>query len=126
MQIHHDDDRQDETHPIRVGDLTIDLDKRVIRSPDGAETLLSVRQCEVLRALVRERGRVLSYAALGREVWQYPEHYCSPDEIRSCVWRLREKLGPARGAIQTVRNVGYRFRRPTHGASDTTSGRSEA
>lgn len=117
MQIHPGDDRQDEVRVIQVGDLAIDLDKGLIRYPDGSETLLSLRQCELLRALIRERGRVLSYAALGFEVWQYPEHYCSSGEIHSCVWRLRQKLGSAAGAIQTVRNVGYCFRCPTPASS---------
>jgi DNA-binding response OmpR family regulator len=98
-------------HIVRLGNLTIDLDGHVIERADGSTDILTQQEQELLCVLIREEGRVLSYADLAVQAWQYPAHYYSVSGIRNCVWRLRRKIGDS--AIQTVRHVGYRFCRPT-------------
>lgn len=113
MHTQHDHERQDRAGTVQLGDLTIDLDGYLITYPDGSEDILTLREREVLRVLISEHGRVLSHADLGLYAWHYPDSYYSPQGIRNCIWQLRRKLGMAAGAIETVRNGGYCFRRPT-------------
>ena len=94
---------------IQLGNLTIDLDGYLICYPDGSDTILTLRERDLLRVLLQSRGRILSYAALGLEAWHYPDRYYSPDGIRHCICRLRRELGLAANAIQTVHTIGYRL-----------------
>jgi two-component system phosphate regulon response regulator PhoB len=109
-------ERPAENAPIQLGDLLIDLDGYLIRYPDGSDAILTQQEQELLRLLIDERGRVLSYADIGLYAWHYPDRYYSLDGIRCCICRLRRKLGHAANAIQAVRGVGYRFRqdKPSH------------
>jgi DNA-binding response OmpR family regulator len=122
----HEYERWAENAPIPLGDLLIDLDGYLIRYGDGSEDILTLREREVLRVLISEHGRVLSHADLGLYAWHYPDSYYSPQGIRNCIYHLRRKLGTAAGAIETVRNLGYRFQRPMASPSAARCGRSEA
>ena len=59
-------------------------------------------------------GRVMTYDALIRQIWNSPDKG-DPERIRTFVKQLRHKLGddPARPAwILNVRGVGYRMPGP--------------
>ena len=96
--------------PARLGDLTIDFAARVVRR--GEETLaLRPKEFDLLAALVRHRGRVVSRAELLREVWGYAADTESRT-VETHLAALRERLGDERGAaryILTVRRAGYRI-----------------
>ena len=99
----------------RIGDLTIDFGARSVHR--GAQELtLRPKEFDLLAALVRHRGRVVSREELLREVWQM-----SPDAgtnvVDVYVNYLRKKLEPkvsaafgASSPIETVRGEGYRLR----------------
>ncbi len=53
---------------IRADGLEVDLGARVVRR-DGAEIHLTPIEFELLRTLVRNRGRLLTHRALLQEVW---------------------------------------------------------
>jgi len=75
---------------------------------DGEPLRLTRREFELLRCLVENRNRVLSRDRLLVRVWGYDQSI----ETRSVdvhVGRLRAKLGPAGGQIETVVGLGYRF-----------------
>jgi len=75
---------------------------------DGEPLKLTRREFELLRCLVENRNRVLSRDRLLVRVWGYDQSI----ETRSVdvhVGRLRAKLGPAGGQIETVVGLGYRF-----------------
>lgn len=112
MQVHHHSRANSihpvETGPLRMGDLTIDLDGYLITYPDGTMDILTLRERDLLRVFIREYGRTLSYADLGLYAWHYPDRYYSMQGIRNCIWHLRRKLRDA-ATIETVRNIGYRF-----------------
>jgi two-component system phosphate regulon response regulator PhoB len=63
---------------------------------------------KLLLTLCQRRNRVQSRAALLDEVWGIDVELTTRT-VDTHVKRLREKLGPARDYIQTVRSVGYRF-----------------
>ena len=94
----------------RVGDLTIDFGARMVRrGPD--EIPLRPKEFDLLAALVRHRGRVVSRADLLREVWGYAAGTESRT-VETHLAALRERLGDDPQApkyIVTVRRAGYRL-----------------
>jgi DNA-binding response OmpR family regulator len=98
------------TDRIESGDLTLDLTARRV-SMGGREIKLSHKEFDLLSALVRNRGAVLSRDLLLEQVWGY-DHVGDDRTVDVHVRWLREKIEadpsePQR--IVTVRGVGYRF-----------------
>jgi len=75
---------------------------------DGEQTGLTTTEFQLLRALLRASGRVLTREQLLQEVWGY-EFEGYDRTVDTHLHRLRHKLGPYAAWIQTVRGVGYRF-----------------
>jgi DNA-binding response OmpR family regulator len=94
----------------RVGDLTIDFALRAVRR-EGAELTLRPKEFDLLAALVRHRGRVVSRAELLREVWGYAAGTRSRT-VETHLAALRQRLGDDPRSpryIVTVRRAGYRL-----------------
>ena len=95
---------------VRVADLTIDFGARIVRR--GADEIgLRPKEFDLLAALVRHRGRVVSRADLLREVWGYAPGTESRT-VETHLAALRERLGDDPQApryIVTVRRAGYRL-----------------
>ena len=79
---------------------------RCFVGPD--EIVLTAKEFELLRSLMSRPGRVLSRDRLLQQVWG-SDVTVTTRTIDTHLKRLREKLGPAGGLIETVRGVGYRF-----------------
>jgi len=92
---------------MRVGGLELDERGRSA-TLDGIELGLTPKEFDILAALVRDPGAVLSRRRLLEEVWQ-TTWYGSAKTIDVHVGALRRKLGDA-GWIETVRGVGFRLR----------------
>ena len=96
---------------IRADGLEVDLAARIVRR-DGAEIHLTPTEFDLLRTLVRNRGRLMTPRALLREVWGQAYADDVPT-LRTTVARLRRKIEPngERGPryIRTDPGVGYRF-----------------
>lgn len=94
----------------RVGDLVIDFATREVHR--GATVLpLRPKEFDLLAALVRHRGRVLSRSELLREVWGYASDTESRT-VETHVNALRQRLGDDPAApryVATVRRAGYRL-----------------
>ncbi|TMM43809.1 MAG: response regulator transcription factor [Actinobacteria bacterium] len=92
---------------VTVGPLTIDLDAHRVTS-DGTEISLTRKEYDLLAALARRAGAVVTRDQLLADVWQ-TTWVGSPHTVEVHVASLRGKLGdPA--LVQTVRGVGYRLR----------------
>jgi two-component system KDP operon response regulator KdpE len=96
---------------IAVEGLDIDLAAHVVRR--GEETIhLTPIEYELLRSLVRNRGRLMTHRALIQEVWG-PQYVHDIQPLRTHIARLRAKIEPEGGAtpryIVTDPGVGYRF-----------------
>jgi two-component system phosphate regulon response regulator PhoB len=79
-------------------------------SVDGVDLILTATEFRLLLTLVERRGRVQSRSRLLQDVWNAsPEIQSRTVDMH--VQRLRQKLGPVADLIETVRGVGYRFRR---------------
>ena len=104
--------RSPEPEPARVssGDLAIDFtERRVTRR--GREVLLRPREFDLLAALVRRRGALVSRGDLLRDVWGYEDSVVSRT-VDTHIAELRRKLerDPANPQlIVTVLKGGYRW-----------------
>jgi two-component system phosphate regulon response regulator PhoB len=73
-----------------------------------SEVPLTALEFRLLVTFMSSRERVLSREQLLREVWGIRAH-ADTRTVDTSVKRLRQKLGAAALAIETVRSVGYRF-----------------
>jgi two-component system phosphate regulon response regulator PhoB len=75
---------------------------------DGQPLTLTAKEFELLLALMKARGNVVTRAHLMDRIWGY--HGDSDSRtLDTHVRRVREKLGTEGDRIQTVRGVGYRY-----------------
>jgi DNA-binding response OmpR family regulator len=96
---------------IVSGELTIDFDRRMV-TLRGEEVKVTYVEFEILGALARSPGRVLSRETLLEHVWGDSE-YRDPRTVDVHIRHLREKLESEPKEPEflfTVRGVGYRFR----------------
>jgi len=94
---------------IEADGLELDLAAHVVRR-NGTEVHLTPKEFELLRLLVRNRGRLMTHRELLTTVWGagYGE---DTQVLRAHVANLRRKIEPAEGPryIRTDPGVGYRF-----------------
>ncbi len=94
---------------IRAGDLTIDLGRYEVNVA-GRRVVLTFKEYELLRLLASAPGRVFTRDELLSKVWGY-DYFGGTRTVDVHVRRLRAKVEDAnRTFIETVWNVGYRFR----------------
>jgi DNA-binding response OmpR family regulator len=94
---------------LRVGDVTLDLSTHdVHRNVQRIE--LSPRELMLLKALMREPGRVFTRTELCERVWEHAHEY-DTKLVEVFIGRLRKKLGEP-PLIHTIRHVGYTIRGP--------------
>ena len=90
------------------GSITIDSARhRVLVA--GRPVVLTAVEFKLLSMLMQRPGRVQARDRLLNEVWGY-ETAIDTRTVDTHVRRLREKLGKAASAIETVRGFGYRLR----------------
>jgi two-component system phosphate regulon response regulator PhoB len=93
---------------LRAGHIELDIDG-FLAYVDGAEVPLTLLEFRLLKFLIEAAGRVRTREALLDQVWGYSSEV-ETRTVDTHVKRLRDKLGRAGDAIETVRGVGYRFR----------------
>ncbi len=87
--------------------IKLDLTKHEVYV-DNEEVILTLKEFELLKHLMKSRTKVLTRNFLLEEIWGYNfegESRTLDVHIRS----LRQKLGAAGEQIQTIRGVGYRL-----------------
>jgi two-component system KDP operon response regulator KdpE len=100
----------DSTEPTIAADgIEIDLAGRTVRR-DGEPVHLTPTEFGLLRALARNRGKLMTHRALLVEVWgvEYEDDF---QVLRAHVANLRRKIEPPDGPkyVLTDPGVGYRF-----------------
>jgi two-component system alkaline phosphatase synthesis response regulator PhoP len=90
-----------------AGPLVLD-EKAHIVTVEGAEITLTLKEYELLRILMKNRGAVLTRDQLLERVWDY-SYDGSSRTVDVHIQTLRGKLGSCGDMIETVRGVGYRF-----------------
>ena len=97
--------------PLVLGPVRLDLETREVTA-DGQPVQLTATEFDLLAALLRKPGRVLSREQLLSQVWGY-EAAAGTRTVDVHVGQVRAKLGAAGELIRTVRGVGYSSARPT-------------
>lgn len=95
---------------IEIKDLVIDMDKHEILK-SGQKVELTLKEFELLKLLVQNKGKVLTRDFLLDKVWGY-EYYGETRTVDVHVRHLRQKLdddGDSPKYIETVRGIGYKF-----------------
>src|SRR5215468_11192786 len=96
---------------FRVGDLSVDLVRRIVKVADK-EIKLSPKEYDLLRMLVQHAGKVLTHKFLLRQLWS---DLTDAQYLRVYVRQLRQKIeaDPERPHyILTETGIGYRLRAP--------------
>lgn len=97
--------------PFRRAGITVDLSGRRVHAGD-LEISLTPREYDLLAALVRNAGRVITHQQLLAMVWG-ARHVEDTQYLRVHISHLRQKLGPlAAGMIRTEAGIGYRLMEP--------------
>jgi two-component system, OmpR family, KDP operon response regulator KdpE len=94
---------------VRTDGLEVDLARRTVHV-DGEEVHLTPTEFDLLRLLVRNRGRLMTHRDLLMSVWG-PGYGEDTQVLRAHIANLRRKIEPADGPryIRTDPGVGYRF-----------------
>ena len=95
---------------IAIGEVEVDVPARAIRR-SGKDAVVSRIGFDLLLALLRRRGAVVSRAELMREVWGYGEGVVSRT-LDTHIFELRQLIEPDPSApvhIRTVWRIGYRL-----------------
>lgn len=90
---------------------TLDVDDRLLLSPEGDLVALTARDHRLLRLFLERPRRLMSRDQL-LDLLDETGADTFDRTIDLAVSRLRRKLGPAAGLIETVRGEGYRFVAP--------------
>jgi len=96
---------------FRVGELSVDLVRRIVKVGDK-EVKLSPKEYELLRILVQHAGKVLTHKFLLSQLWS---DLTDAQYLRVYVRQLRQKIeaDPERPHyILTETGIGYRLRAP--------------
>ena len=98
---------QDPQDVIRAGGIEINTRKHEVTA-DGEVVNLTLKEYELLKRLMKNRGIVMTRDCLLEDIWGYD----FDGETRTVdvhVRTLRQKLGSCGEMIETVRGVGYRM-----------------
>lgn len=102
---------QGERPIFHVGDLSVDLVRRIVKVGER-EIKLSPKEYDLLRLFVQHAGKVLTHNFLLRELW---DPSADSQYVRVYVAQLRQKIEPRPNSpeyILTETGVGYRLRTP--------------
>ncbi len=97
---------------IAVGPVKLD---RILREVtcDAHAVELTTREFNLLEYLMRSPGRVLTRTQILEHIWGY-DFNPNTNVVDVCIQRIRKKIEPIGGTgwVESVRGVGYRFRKP--------------
>jgi two-component system, OmpR family, KDP operon response regulator KdpE len=96
---------------FRVGELSVDLVRRVVRVGER-QIKLSPKEYELLQVLVQHAGKVLTHKFLLGELW---DHSTDAQYLRVYVGQLRKKIEADPNQpyyVITESGIGYRLRAP--------------
>ena len=95
---------------IKCNNLVINLTNCDV-TVGGKVVELTFKEYELLKLLAANKGRVYTREDLLNKVWGY-DYFGGDRTVDVHVRRLRSKIeGPADTFIETVRNIGYRFKK---------------
>ncbi|MDF5717659.1 MAG: response regulator transcription factor [Rhizonema sp. NSF051] len=102
----------DRQNLLSVGPLKLDRITREVTCDQKVIELTS-REFNLLEYLMRSPGRVFTRTQILEHVWGY-DFNPNTNVVDVCIQRIRKKIDPINEAdwIESIRGVGYRFRKP--------------
>ncbi len=94
---------------LTIGELAIHVNNYMVKIR-GKELHLPKKEFEVLLFLARHPERVITRETLLNEIWGH-DVYVVDRTIDVHIRKIREKLGNCAAHIETVKGVGYRFKK---------------
>ena len=94
-----------------IGNLTIDMEKGVVRKL-GEEVFLSALEYRLLLVFLNNRGQILTRNQLLEDIWDIAGEYVNDNTLTVYIKRLRDKIeeNPQKPEIiKTVRGMGYKM-----------------
>jgi two-component system OmpR family response regulator len=101
--------RAPESTQLSVGDVVLDLVTRVV-TVAGEVVELQPREFSLLEYLLRHPGRPVTKTMILEHVWDY-SFDPQTNVVDVVISRLRSKIDPEKARIETLRGVGYVFKR---------------
>lgn len=98
---------------VEIGDLVIDLDKRLVTRA-GQPLRLTPKEYDLLAVLARNLGRVVTHRQILTAVWG-PAHHDDTQYLRVFIGQLRAKIEPDPAnptILRTEPGAGYRMIEP--------------
>jgi two-component system, OmpR family, alkaline phosphatase synthesis response regulator PhoP len=103
--------KEETSEVISIGDLVLYMDKHEV-TKSGVKLELTLKEFELLKLLVSNKGRVLTRDFLLDNIWGY-EYYGETRTVDVHVRHLRQKVEDDDSNpvyIETVRGIGYKFK----------------
>ena len=95
---------------MTFGDTTFDGESFVI-TQHGERLDCTTSELRLLRFLLQHRGQVISRNAIMEQLYDMDGEFFEDNTLSVYIKRLRQKLGEDGAYIETVRGMGYRFRK---------------
>ena len=96
---------------LKIGDLSIDQERYEV-TVAGRRVALTYKEFQLLVLLASNPGRVYTREALLSQIWGY-DYLGGTRTVDVHIRRLRSKVeSPGRSFVETIWNVGYRFKAP--------------
>jgi len=96
---------------LEVGDLSIDQERYEV-TVSGRRVALTYKEFQLLVLLASNPGRVYTREALLSQIWGY-DYLGGTRTVDVHIRRLRSKVeSPGHSFVETIWNVGYRFKAP--------------
>jgi adenylate cyclase len=93
---------------LRFGNVVLDLGRGALCNNNGAEVALRPKSLDLLLALARHPGRIMSRDELFDAVW--PNVTVTEDSIAQCIREVRRAIGDPEGRVlRTIIKRGYRL-----------------
>lgn len=97
------------SNKIKIGTVEFDYDKQFLRVDDSPVELTALER-RLLICLLENAGRIVTRERLLDEIYSASGRVVNDNTLSVYLKRLRKKLG-RHDLIQTVKNLGYRFKR---------------
>lgn len=96
-----------QTKKLQALGITIDDDAKDVLV-DGKKIQLTLKEYEILKYLIQNANIAVSREQLLNAIWGY-DYYGEDRTVDTHIKTLRNKIGPYKNAIKTLRGVGYKL-----------------
>lgn len=98
--------RRGQSSVYSASGLVVDASNMTVRK-DGESIFITPTEFQILSALIRNCGVIVTREILLKNIWDDNENYIDDNTLSVHISRLREKIGAEH--IVTVRGIGYRW-----------------